>query len=176
MLLVVQKGPRIYGIAQVVAIIALHVYGRAAKVPALHESSHAPCDMSELIVVSYGELEASLLRQCNECFSLPGIYRERLLHVNVAAALQASFGDLKVAQRGGRASSRSASRPVKVRCTGNLSQSWLAISGSLSQAPTISHPLILLICEAWASAIFPQPMRAILSILFSLPAGFKKAR
>src|SRR5215472_873457 len=55
--------------------------------------------MAELVVMSNGELEAALLRQCDECFGLVGIDRERLLHVHVAAMLQASLGDLKMAWR-----------------------------------------------------------------------------
>jgi hypothetical protein len=43
----------------------------------------------------------------------------------------------------GRASRRSSATSLKYRVTGNLSQNCLAISGSRSQAATISHPSIL---------------------------------
>src|SRR5262245_56191614 len=41
------------------------------------------------------------------------------------------------------------------------------MSGSRSQTPTISHPLIRWIWDAWASAIFPQPTIATLSMIGS---------
>src|ERR1035437_541700 len=60
---------------------------------------------------------------------------------------------------------KSSSSSLKCRLTANLSYSCRAISGSLSHTPTISHPLILWICDAWASAIFQHPTIAILSML-----------
>src|SRR6476660_1629634 len=48
------------------------------------------------------------------------------------------------------------------------------MSGSRSHTATISQPLILRICEACASAIFPHPTMATLSTL-SLPAVRKIA-
>src|ERR1035438_8700296 len=48
------------------------------------------------------------------------------------------------------------------------------MSGSRSQAATISHPSMRCICEACASAILPQPTMATLSMSFP-PAAFKMA-
>src|SRR6266481_4341568 len=73
----------------------------------------------------------------------------------------------------GLASLRSSIRLSKYRLIGNLLNSCRAISGSLSQTPTISHPLILWICDACASAILPHPTMATLSKPYFLPAAFK---
>src|SRR5262249_34080459 len=56
---------------------------------------------------------------------------------------------------------------------GNLSDNCRAISGSRSTTPTISHPLILWICDACASAILPHPTIATLSMSCVLPATAK---
>src|SRR2546423_13243170 len=47
------------------------------------------------------------------------------------------------------------------------------MSGSLSQTPTISQPAIRRICDACASAIFPQPTMATLSMEAALPAALE---
>src|SRR5439155_21038738 len=73
----------------------------------------------------------------------------------------------------GLASPRSSVKSPKYCLTGNLSYNCLAISGSLSHTPTISHPLILWICEAWESAILPHPTMATLSIVSAGPAGLE---
>src|SRR2546425_4521539 len=65
----------------------------------------------------------------------------------------------------------SAVRSAKCRPMRKRSASCLAISSSRSQAPTISHPLIRWIWEACASAIFPQPTIAILSMTRLIPAA-----
>src|SRR5437764_10673591 len=73
----------------------------------------------------------------------------------------------------GLASASSAVTSLKCARTGNLSESCFAISGSLSQTPTIADPAILWICDTWASAILPQPTIATLSIGSPSPAGFE---
>src|SRR5215472_15926358 len=47
------------------------------------------------------------------------------------------------------------------------------MSGSRSHTPTISHPSTLWIWAAWASAIFPHPTMATLSIPFTRPAALE---
>src|ERR1019366_3904441 len=73
----------------------------------------------------------------------------------------------------GLASSKSSCKSQNHLFTGNRSYSCRAIKGSLSHTPTISHPLILWICDAWSSAILPHPTMATLSIVASLPACFE---
>src|SRR5713101_2252750 len=84
-------------------------------------------------------------------------------------------GGVVMCTMSGLASLRSSVRSLKYRLIGNLSYSWRAIRGSRSQTPTISHPLIRMICDACESAILPHPTRATLSMCGSVPAGFEIA-
>src|SRR5205823_13857936 len=73
----------------------------------------------------------------------------------------------------GRASRNRSATSLKYLRIGNRSYSCRAMSGSLSQTPTISQPAIRRICDACASAIFPQPTIAILSMEAALPAALE---
>src|SRR5687767_3633896 len=88
MSLVPEERTRI-SVAQVVAIGALHVYGRAPQIAAFDEAPHATRGMAELIVVPRRELQAALERQRDEPLRLLFTDGNRLLDVHMAAVLEA---------------------------------------------------------------------------------------
>src|SRR5438093_10330045 len=99
MLLVAEQHPRMTGVREVMAKIALHVYREPTQVAALDEGSHASRHVAELVVMPDRELEPPLIGECDKSFGLLRVERDRLLHIDMAPALEAQPSDLEMALR-----------------------------------------------------------------------------
>src|SRR5438046_2852046 len=97
MSLVAKERPSIRGSSKLVAVVTLHMDRGAAQETALDESPHTTSDMAELVIMSRGYLEASLVRQGDQSSSLSLVECKRFLHINVASPFQTSLGNIEMA-------------------------------------------------------------------------------
>src|SRR6266404_2435968 len=97
MLLVGKKHAGIVAGSQHIAEITLHVYRFSTEIPLFHKFSHLTSCTSELVVMSNGELEATLLSNRNQIAGLLFVHRKWFLDVNVATGIQTGLRRCEVA-------------------------------------------------------------------------------
>src|SRR2546422_2824691 len=94
---VLQKRLRIPRVAEIVAVIALHVDDRIAKVPGADQVSHTSRGVTELSVVPNRQPQLPPLRQLDQRLGFSRVECEGLLHVDVTLVLHAVPGDREMA-------------------------------------------------------------------------------
>src|SRR5215469_213749 len=123
--LVGQKRCCIRAASESVTEVAFHVHWPAAQEPALDKSSHASRHMRELTVMAGGDLEVSLLRQCDQSRGFFRIEREWLLDVNVTSRFETEARNIEMAcWRGCDMDNVRPCFPEKIPQVGERSLNW----------------------------------------------------
>ena len=101
---------------ELITVMALHMDRSAAKKSGADERSHASRHMAELIIMSYGNLEPSFVRESDQALGAVLVKSEGLLHINVAPIFQAKRRKSEMAVGGRRDVNNVGSRVSKESC------------------------------------------------------------
>src|SRR2546427_724657 len=148
MLLVAKKRPRITGLSKVIAVVTFHVYRNPAQVATLDERSHASRHVTELVVMSYGQLESLLIGECHKYLGLFCVECEWFLHIDVASLFQAKPRNIEMAFR---------------RCR-DVNNVWAGVTQKFSQVAVIPfdrEPLVELPCHQHLSVTDPNDLASL---------------
>ena len=99
MIFVAEKGLGKPRVRKIVTVLAFHVDRLAAQIAALDQFPHADHGMRELGIMPGDDLEPLVVSEPYQFLCLGRIQREWLLHIDVAAGLQAHLSQLEVALR-----------------------------------------------------------------------------
>src|SRR5207245_9436184 len=151
MLLVAKKRPRITGLSKVIAVVTFHVYRNPAQVATLDERSHAYRHVTELVVMSYGQLESLVIGECNKYLGFFCVECEWFLHIDVASPFQTKPRNIEMAFR---------------RCR-DVNNVWAGVTQKFSQVAVIPfdrEPLVELPCHQHLSATDPNDLTSLHSL------------
>ena len=93
---IAQHRPCVGRIAEVVAIVALHVNWTVTQVSFRHQHAHAPGNVAELVVMSNRNLPSPAFSQLDELLCIACAHREGLLDVDVAPGFQAKACEVEM--------------------------------------------------------------------------------
>src|SRR5258705_5979560 len=80
-----------------ITIITFHMYRAITQITASDQLSHTSCNMAELIVMPYGQLQFLFICKCNQSSRLIQINCKWLLHIDVTSPFQATLRNREMA-------------------------------------------------------------------------------